>query len=82
MKYKSVTITPDLSGKKFNFRVHSVDGDREDYGETFNAMGFAYVYARRSDAESISLLRDHLINAAATRIQTLATDLELLLKVK
>lgn len=82
MKYKSVTIRPDLTGKKFNVHVYTVDGNREDYGENFNNLGFAYVYEHRSDSEAICMLRDHLVKAAAERIESLSKDIELLLRIK
>lgn len=82
MKYKAVSIRPDLSGNKFNVHVYAVDGDREDYGEKFNSLGFAYVYAHRSDEDAIRMLRDHLIQAAAERIESLSKDIEILLGLK
>lgn len=81
MKYKRATIRLDLSGV-YKFRVEKLPWDREDIGETYNAMGFANIYARRSDAEALDLLKTDMLNRRAEHIAEVARDIVRLNELK
>lgn len=80
MKYKRATIRLDLSGV-YKFHVEELPYDREDIGETYNAMGFANIYVR-SDAEALGLLKTDMLNRRAEHLAEVARDIVRLNELK
>lgn len=81
MKYKRASIRLDLRGV-YKFHVEELPWDREDIGETYNAMGFANIYARRSDAEALQLLKEDMLNRRAEHLAEVARDIVRLNELK
>lgn len=81
MKYKRVSIRLDLSGV-YKFHVEELPWDREDIGETYNAMGFANIYDRRSDQEALQLLKEDMIKRRSEHLAEVARDIVRLNELK
>lgn len=81
MKYKRASIRLDLSGV-YKFHVEELPYDREDIGETYNAMGFANIYAHRSDVEALGLLKTDMLNRRAEHLAEVARDIVRLNELK